>query len=39
LAEPGGAAALAGLMSDGAPVRAGETVVVVISGGNNPAIP
>jgi threonine dehydratase len=39
LAEPGGAAALAGLMSRGVQVRAGETVVVVITGGNNPTIP
>jgi hypothetical protein len=30
---------LAGLMSGAMPVRAGETVVVVISGGNNPTIP
>jgi threonine dehydratase len=39
LAEPGGAAALAGLVSGDIPVRAGETVVVVVSGGNNPTIP
>ena len=39
LAEPGGATALAGLKSGGVPVRAGETVIVVISGGNNPTIP
>ena len=39
LAEPGGAAALAGLMSRGVQVPAGETVVVVITGGNNPTIP
>ena len=39
LAEPGAAAALAALQSGAVRVETGETVVVVVSGGNNPAIP
>lgn len=39
LAEPGAAAPLAALMCGAVTVRPGSTVVVVISGGNNPSIP
>ncbi|MGH3367340.1 MAG: serine/threonine dehydratase [Nocardioidaceae bacterium] len=39
LAEPGAATALAALMTGAARVHPGDTVVVVVSGGNNPAIP
>lgn len=39
LAEPGGVTALAALVAGKADVREGETVVVVISGGNHPTIP
>lgn len=39
LAEPGAAAALAGLRHGDQRVEPGETVVVVVSGGNNPSIP
>jgi threonine dehydratase len=39
LAEPGAAAPLAALMTGAVGVHPGDTVVVVISGGNNPAIP
>jgi threonine dehydratase len=39
LAEPGGAVALAGLLSGGYRPRPGSTVVVVVSGGNVAALP
>ena len=39
LAEPGASAALAALMSGRVAVHPGSTVVVVVSGGNNPALP
>jgi threonine dehydratase len=39
LAEPGASVALAALMSGQVRPRAGSTVVVVVSGGNNPTIP
>jgi threonine dehydratase len=39
LAEPGASAALAALMSGAVRPHPGSTVVVVVSGGNNPAIP
>ncbi|MGH3358478.1 MAG: pyridoxal-phosphate dependent enzyme, partial [Nocardioidaceae bacterium] len=39
LAEPGAATPLAALMSGQVSVHPGDTVVVVISGGNNPEIP
>jgi threonine dehydratase len=39
LAEPGASVALAALMSGEVRPRPGSTVVVVVSGGNNPAIP
>ncbi len=39
LAEPGASVALAALMSGQVQVHPGATVVVVVSGGNNPAIP
>lgn len=39
LAEPGASAALAALLSGRVDVRPGSTVVVVVSGGNNPVIP
>ncbi len=39
LAEPGASVALAALMSGQVRPRPGSTVVVVVSGGNNPAIP
>jgi threonine dehydratase len=38
VAEPGGAAALAGLLSGGYRPVAGERVAVVISGGNTTAV-
>ncbi|MPZ60359.1 MAG: pyridoxal-phosphate dependent enzyme [Propionibacteriales bacterium] len=39
LAEPGASVALAALMSGAVTVHPGDTVAVVISGGNNPAVP
>ena len=39
LAEPGAVAPLAALMTGAVPVHPGDTVVAVVSGGNNPAIP
>jgi threonine dehydratase len=39
LAEPGAAAPVAALMSGAVAVHPGDTVVAVVSGGNNPAIP
>ncbi|HLN76293.1 MAG TPA: pyridoxal-phosphate dependent enzyme, partial [Nocardioidaceae bacterium] len=39
LAEPGASVALAAVMSGRVDVEPGSTVVVVVSGGNNPAIP
>ena len=39
LAEPAASVPLAAVMAGAVPVRAGETVALVISGGNNPAIP
>lgn len=39
LAEPGASVALAGLVSGRVPVHPGSTVVVVVSGANNPALP
>ncbi|MGH3384120.1 MAG: pyridoxal-phosphate dependent enzyme [Nocardioidaceae bacterium] len=39
LAEPGACVALAGLMTGRVDVHPGDTVVVVVSGGNNPAVP
>jgi threonine dehydratase len=39
LAEPGASVALAGLLSGRVPVRPGSTVVVVVSGANNPTLP
>ena len=39
LAEPGASAALAALMSGRVAVHPGSTVVVVVSGGNNPTLP
>jgi len=39
LAEPGASVALAALMSGRVRPRPGSTVVVVVSGGNNPSIP
>ena len=39
LAEPGGSVALASLLTGAVAVHPGDTVVVVISGGNNPTIP
>jgi threonine dehydratase len=39
LAEPGASAPVAALMTGAVPVHPGDTVVAVISGGNNPAIP
>ena len=39
LAEPGAVTPLAALMTGAVGVRPGDTVVVVISGGNNPEIP
>ncbi len=39
LAEPGASVALAALMTGAVEVAAGRTVVVVVSGGNNPVIP
>lgn len=39
LAEPGACAALASVMAGKVHVAPGSTAVVVVSGGNNPAIP
>jgi threonine dehydratase len=39
LAEPGASVALAALMTGAVEVAEGDTVVVVVSGGNNPVIP
>ena len=39
LAEPAASVPLAAVMSGVVPVRTGNTVALVISGGNNPAIP
>jgi threonine dehydratase len=39
LAEPGASVALAGLLSGRVAVRPGSTVVVVVSGANNPTLP
>ena len=39
LAEPGACVPLAALMTGGVTVQPGDTVVVVISGGNDPRIP
>lgn len=39
LAEPGAAAPLAALMTGAVAVHPGDTVVVVVSGGNNPEVP
>jgi threonine dehydratase len=39
LAEPGGSVALASLLTGAVKVHPGDTVVVVVSGGNNPTIP
>ena len=39
LAEPGAATPFAALMSGAVDVRAGDTTVIVISGGNNPEVP
>ncbi len=39
LAEPAASVPLAAVMTGAAPLRDGETAALVISGGNNPAIP
>lgn len=39
LAEPGASVALAAVLSGAVEVRAGQTVVVVVSGGNNDSLP
>lgn len=39
LAEPGAVAPIAALMTGAVPVHPGDTVVAVVSGGNNPALP
>lgn len=39
LAEPGAVTPLAAVLSGAVPVHAGQTAVVVVSGGNNPEIP
>ena len=39
LAEPAASVPIAAVLSGVAPVAAGETVVVVVSGGNNATLP
>jgi threonine dehydratase len=39
LAEPGASVALAAVLGDHLGVRSGQTVVVVVSGGNNDTMP
>jgi threonine dehydratase len=39
LAEPAAAVPLAAVMAGVVPVGAGETVALVVSGGNNPTVP